>query len=150
MSRIIHQIGLSISSDAADVRAAFLRAFDEPSLRVSTDAFPDYVVGSLNLPADGRVVGLSLGGLQDARGVYLEVYGGAAWLGINATTVPQALQDGDPGVLRLRAGGTGADGVLLPAHAYLDAAISSLYLASVDARVVTGAYAVWGFAEPAS
>lgn len=147
MARLIHQIGITLSSDAADIRAAFQRGLDEPSLQVVTDTFSDFVVGSLSLPADGRVVSLSLGNLQDARGYYLELYGGGALLALNPASIPASLSAGDAGVMQLRPVGTDASGQFLPLHSYQDASVQSIYLSSPDAVVLTGAYAAWGFAQ---
>lgn len=146
MPRIIHQIGLSLASDAGDTRPAFQRPFDEPGLRVLSDRYTDFLAGSLFLPADGRVVQVPTGSIGDVRGIYVELYGGGALLALGAAEAPDSLDPEDAGVLSLPSQGNDAAGATVPMHFYLDAKVGSAYLASADAKVLSGAFAIWGFA----
>jgi hypothetical protein len=143
VARIIHQIGISVSSDTADILAAFSRSSTDPGLSVVSDAFTDYTSGSISLPADGTIVKLSLGNLADARGYYLELFGlGSAKLWINqGSQVTQATG----GALTLRPSAGSSSGTLIPIHSYQDATITSLALSSLDAVTLSGAYVMWGY-----
>ena len=133
MLRVQTTLGIQIGSDANFNITYFARNPNDAASQTVVDRFTDQIGNTIVLPSDQTRVTLSLGGLKDVRGLYLELTGGPSNLLLNGSLVPVALVPANVG---------------LTARLYMDASINSVVLYGPPGITVSGFYTMWGFAVP--
>jgi len=127
--RVRHKVNVVVSEDKNGQNKLF--APDDALAEVIADGFTEVSSGTVSIPALGSFT-IPLGGLADARGLFVKVTGDAT-LAINGAA-PTVLKRGSTGA----AGAVGAT-----ARVFMEAAVSSAVVAA-GASAVTLTYVLWG------
>jgi hypothetical protein len=133
MIRVQTTLGIQIGNDANFDITYFSRNPNDAKSQSVVDRFTDQITNTVVLPSDQTRVTLSLGGLKDVRGFYLELTGGPCSMLLNGSLVPISILPADVG---------------MTSHLFMEAGVTAVVLYGPPGIFVQGVYTMWGFNTP--